>query len=268
MGKSNSGQNKLKEIFFNSEISIDKWENYFEIYEMYLNKFRGNNPKFLEIGVQHGGSIKMWDEYFENGEINGLDINPDCKSFENENINIYIGSQNDRKFLRHLANNLNRLDIVLDDGGHTMNQQINSFEILFPILKEGGIYICEDIESSYQNMYGGGPKRRGTFIEFCKNMIDILNANHSHYFTLKPSDLSKQIEYIHFYNNVVIIKKNKIEKFPVVINNGKKKTLKNNKRNKVSRIKLLLSKLISFVNYILGLLRLKPLYIGSTSQRL
>ena len=103
---------------------------------------------------------------------------------------------------------------------------------------------------------------------YFKNIVDILNANHSHYFTLKPSDLSKQIEYIHFYNNVVIIKKNKIEKFPIVINNGKKKTLNNNKRNKVSRIKLLLSKLISFVNYILGLLRLKPLYIGSTSQRL
>ena len=49
-----------------------------------------------------------------------------------------------------------------------MEQQLNTFKILFPILNDGGIYIVEDVESSYQNMYGGGPKRNGTFIEFSK----------------------------------------------------------------------------------------------------
>ena len=60
-----------------------------------------------------------------------------------------------------------------------MEQQLNTFKELFPILNDGGIYIVEDIESSYLNMYGGGYKRRGTFVEFSKNIIDFINANHS-----------------------------------------------------------------------------------------
>ena len=139
----------------------------------------------------------MWEKYFANATIFGIDINPDCKNLQTDEIKILIGSQNDKIFLQDASKKLDNLDIIIDDGGHTMEQQINTFEILFPILNQGGIYICEDVESSYQNMYGGGPKRRGTFIEYSKNLIDKLNANHSHFFTLKPSALSKQIEYIH-----------------------------------------------------------------------
>ena len=266
MGKIN--KKSLKNIFNEIDVSIHKWSNYFEIYERYFNDFRSKEPRFLEIGVQYGGSLKMWHEYFENGSIYGIDINPDCKKLENDNIKISIGSQNDKSFLKKFANEINTLDIIVDDGGHTMEQQINTFEILFPILNNGGIYLCEDVESSYQNMYGGGPKRNGSFIEYCKNLIDIINANHSHFFTLKPSKLSKQIEYIHFYNNIVVIKKHEILDFPHTIKNGKSQTINIDKRNKVNKFKLFLSKIISIINYILGVLRIKPLYIGSTSQRL
>ena len=270
MGKLKFGLNKrtLKEIFDEVEVSIHKWTNYFNIYERYFNSFRSKNPRFLEIGVQYGGSLKMWSEYFENAKIFGIDINPDCKKLEDENISIQIGSQNDKKFLKDFAEKIHSLDLIIDDGGHTMDQQINSFEVLFPILNEGGIYICEDIESSYQNMYGGGPRRKGTFIEYCKNLIDVINANHSHFFTLKPSSLSKQIEFIHFYNNVVVIGKKTIIEFPTHIKNDKKQTINNDKRYKVNKLKLFLSRIISAINYFLGLLRIKPLYIGSTSQRL
>ena len=90
------------------------------------------------------------------------------KIFAKDNIDIQIGSQNDKTFLRRYADDVKSLDIIIDDGGHTMEQQLNTFKILFPILNDGGIYIVEDVESSYQNMYGGGPKRNGTFIEFSK----------------------------------------------------------------------------------------------------
>jgi len=258
----------LETIFYEIDVSIHKWSNYFEIYERYLNEFRSKEPRFLEIGVQYGGSLKMWKEYFENGNIFGIDINPDCKNLESKDIKIHIGSQNDKSFLNNFAKDIKELDILVDDGGHTMEQQINTFEILFPILKDGGVYICEDVESSYQNMYGGGPKRNGTFIEYCKDLIDIINANHSHFFTLKPSKLSKQIEFIHFYNNVVVIKKRIINDFPINIKNGKALTLNIDKRHRVGNVKLLLSKIIGFINYFLGLVRLKPFYIGSTSQKL
>jgi len=258
----------LKNIFNEIEVSIHKWSNYFDIYERYFEKFRHEKPNFLEIGVQYGGSLKMWHEYFGNGKIFGIDINPDCKKLENDNIKISIGSQNDKLFLEKFAKEIKTLDLIVDDGGHTMEQQINTFEILFPILSNGGIYICEDIESSYQNMYGGGPKRNGSFVEYCKNLIDVINANHSHFFTLKPSKLSRQIEFIHFYNNMVVIKKNEILNFPYHIKNGKTQTIDIDKRKKVFKLKLFLSKVISLINFILGLLRLRPLYIGATSQRL
>ena len=133
----------------------------------------------------------MWKEYFINPIIYGIDINPDCKNLEEEGIKISIGSQNDKNFLIEFAKKTSMLDIIIDDGGHTMEQQINSFEILFPRLKEGGIYVVEDIESSYLNMYGGGPKRRGTFVEYSKNLIDSINANHSDFPALKNMAFKK-----------------------------------------------------------------------------
>ena len=148
-----------------------------------------------------------------------------------------------------------------------MEQQINTFEILFPIINDGGIYIVEDTESSYQNMYGGGPKRNGTFIEYSKKLIDSINANHSDFSTLSPSWYSKNIEFIHFYNNVVVFKKKKIESFPKNIRNKGASTLNKDKRNKVPKVKLFISSIISLINKMLGYLRIKPLYIGSTSQR-
>ena len=166
------------------------------------------------------------------------------------------------------ADDVKSLDIIIDDGGHTMEQQLNTFKILFPILNDGGIYIVEDVESSYQNMYGGGPKRNGTFIEFSKNLIDLINANHSDFINLKPNWYSKNIEFIHYYNNVVVFKKKSIEKFPINIRNRGVLTLNKDKRSKVPKLKLFASSVISIINKILGYLRLKPLYIGSTSQRL
>ena len=183
----------LKEIFDSSRVSIHKWENYFDIYEQYLNKYRGRNPRILEIGVQYGGSLKMWKEYFSNAQIYGIDINPDCKKLEEKYIDIQIGSQNDKNFLKNYSKYVNNLDVIIDDGGHTMTQQLNTFNILFPILNDSGIYIVEDTESSYQNMYGGGPKRKGTFVEFSKTLIDDINANHSDFINLKPNWYSKNI---------------------------------------------------------------------------
>ena len=86
----------LKEIFDSSKVSIHKWENYFAIYESYFDKFRKRNARVLEIGIQYGGSLKMWKEYFGNAKIFGIDINPDCKNLEEQNIDIQIGSQNDK----------------------------------------------------------------------------------------------------------------------------------------------------------------------------
>jgi hypothetical protein len=68
---------------------------------------------------------------------------------------------------------------LIDDGGHTMKQQINTFEEFFTSIAENGVYLCEDVHTSYWSKYGGGYKKSGTFIEYSKNFIDYINAWHS-----------------------------------------------------------------------------------------
>lgn len=97
-------QSDLEKYFrSNTKRLIHKCNNYFDIYERHFSRYRNKNVVLLEIGVSHGGSLQMWKNYFgENCKIYGIDIDPRCKEFEEENIEIFIGSQSDRKFLREV----------------------------------------------------------------------------------------------------------------------------------------------------------------------
>jgi len=114
----------------------------------------------------------MWKNYFgPKARIYGIDIKPECKQAEEEQIEIIIGDQEDRQFLRKLGRNIPRIDILIDAGGHSMKQQINTFEELFPHIDKNGVYLCEDLHTSYRKGAGGGYKKKGTFIEYSKNFI-------------------------------------------------------------------------------------------------
>jgi len=122
----------------------------------------------------------MWKKYFGAGaQIFGLDIDPQCKLFEEDRIRIFIGDQGDRQFLRLLKQQLPKLDILIDDGGHTMEQQIVTFQELFPHISANGVYMCEDLHTSYWRSYGGGYLNPNSFVEYSKRLIDYLNAYHS-----------------------------------------------------------------------------------------
>jgi hypothetical protein len=146
------------------------------------------------------------EKYFgKEAILYGLDINPRCKSLEEENVNIFIGSQSDRKYLRWLKTQIPKVDILLDDGGHRMKQQIITFEELFDHIKDDGVYVCEDCHTSYYPSYGGGYLRKGTYIEYAKRLIDKLTAWH---FTKLPADnFTKTVKSICFYNSMVVIEK-------------------------------------------------------------
>lgn len=192
----------------NNKRLIHKWEHYFDIYETHFSRFRGKEVHILEIGVSQGGSLQMWKSYFgDKAKIYGLDINPACKELEEENIQIFIGSQSDRQFLRQLKSQIPPLDILLDDGGHTMIQQIVTYEELFDHVKDDGVFMCEDLHTSYLLMYGGGYKRRGTFIEYSKDFIDQLNAFHSEQPGLRPSLFTKHVKSVHYYDGVIVLEK-------------------------------------------------------------
>jgi hypothetical protein len=195
-----------------------KWKHYFEIYDRHFSRFRGTEVHLVEIGVFHGGSLQMWKHYFgPKAKIFGIDINPHCKNLEEEQVRIFIGDQGDRKFLKSLAEKIPRIDILIDDGGHTMQQQINTFEEVFPCIDNNGVYLCEDLHTSYWPDYGGAYKKRGTFIEYSKNFIDYINAWHSLQTNrLSVTAFTKSVHSLHYYDSILVIEKRPIEKpFPL-----------------------------------------------------
>lgn len=189
---------------------IHKWHHYFDIYHNHFSRFWDQEITFLEIGVFHGGSLQMWKKYFgPKARIFGVDVDPRCQSLSDDQAKVIIGDQADRDFLRRLRRDIGPMDIVIDDGGHMMSQQIASFEELFPALKEEGVYLIEDLHTSYWDEHGGGFRRPGTFIEYSKSFIDRLNAWHSRDPNLMPDELTKTTTGIHIYDSVLVL-----EKFP------------------------------------------------------
>jgi len=206
--------NDLEKYFYNNNNRlIHKWVHYFEIYERYFSRFRNKEMVLVEIGVFQGGSLQMWKDYFGNKAIiYGIDIDPRCKEFEEENIKVLIGSQSDRNFLRTVCKKIPPIDILIDDGGHTMKQQIIGFEELFGHVKSDGVYLCEDTHTSYRLKYGGGYHRKGTFVEYSKVFIDLLNAYHSTEKRHQVNDFTKTVNSIHFYDSIIVIEKQIREK--------------------------------------------------------
>ena len=203
-----------KYFYSNTGRLIHKWKHYFEAYERHFARFRGTEVYVVEFGVSEGGSLQMWKNYFgPKAKIYGIDINPRCQALEEDRITIMIGDQEDRKFLRSVGRAMPRIDVLIDDGGHKMKQQINTFEELFPQIEPNGVYLCEDLHTSYWNNWGGGVKRDGTFIEYSKNFIDYIHAWHSeNQKALSVSEFTKSVHSLHYYDSILVIEKRPMER--------------------------------------------------------
>jgi hypothetical protein len=193
--------------------NMRKWDGYFEVYERHLERFRGQAVNVMEIGVSHGGSLQMWKTYFgPQARIFGVDIVPQSKLLEEDRVAIYIGDQRDRTFLERLRAEVPRLDVLIDDGGHRMAEQIATFEVLFPHVADDGVYVCEDVHTSYWEKWDGGLRRPGTFVEYAKGLVDQLSAWH----TADPAsyrvdEFTRTAHSMHFYNSMIVIEKRRMQ---------------------------------------------------------
>lgn len=191
----------------NAHKKLHKWVHYFDIYERHFERFRGKAPAVLEIGVMGGGSLAMWHEYFGQGsKIIGIDINPECKSHEAEDVEVFIGSQDDAKLINLIFQKYPDIDIVIDDGSHLMQHMISTFEIVYPRIAADGVYLVEDTHTCYWEPYGGGVNRPGSFIEMVKNKIDELNAVHTKG-VIPVSGFTRSTDSITIYDSVVVFEK-------------------------------------------------------------
>jgi UDP-N-acetylglucosamine transferase subunit ALG13 len=167
----------------------DKWF-YAKLYEELFSEFKEKELDLLEIGVNKGGSILLWERYFDKVNITGFDKNPNCVQW-NKHADIIIGHQGKTKALKSLTNKT--YDIIIDDGSHMMNHQIISFEYLWPYVKEKGFYIIEDVETSYISKY---INQSPTCVDYFKNVIDQINREHRN-----------DIDRIIFKKNIIVVRK-------------------------------------------------------------
>ncbi len=188
---------------------IDKWDHYFDIYHRHLQRYRGKAITLVEIGVFHGGSLQMWRHYFgPQARIIGVDINPRALELAEAGIEIVIGDQADPRFLADLAARVGPIDVLIDDGGHTMTQQIRTVQGLFEAVKSDGVLLVEDVHTSYWSEYGGGFRNPYSFIEFAKQLVDQLNAWYSRDAnSFQPNAFTQQTRSIHFYDSIVVFEK-------------------------------------------------------------
>lgn len=206
------------------ERTLIKMEHYLPVYDRLLAHLEGQKVSFLEIGVFRGGSVRMWRDFFAPGSsVAFIDIDPACKALELPGTDILISDQTDAAFLTGLGAKKGPFDLIVDDGGHKMHQQIASFRALWPHLKDCGTYIVEDTHTSYWPGFGGGFREPASFIEFAKGLVDRMHSwftEDDAGFPLHP--MARELGSIAFYDSLVVFEK-RLHEPPVSIQakNGK-----------------------------------------------
>lgn len=201
--------------------------NYTAVYDAFFHNMRYEKLKFLEIGFYQGSSARMWRDYFINAELHFIDIHEKWFTTYGQDLQttctFHVVDQSSAYLLQQfITKEGGYFNIIIDDGGHTMEQQITSFIVLFPHLTSGGIYVIEDLHSSYHTSWGGAgdwdhPNADGnTTIRFLQKLIDDLNYISSRTLCADihkcPSIIldqcniyQKQIKSIHFFRSLCFI---------------------------------------------------------------
>tara|TARA_B110001452_G_C15169027_1_gene406335 strand:- start:57 stop:857 length:801 start_codon:yes stop_codon:yes gene_type:complete len=220
----NFDKTKTYKSFKKSKYLSIKHKNYFYIYDNLFEKYRNKNITFVEIGIFSGGSLFMWRDFFgKKARIIGIDLNPEAKKFEKYGFEIIIGDQSSEAFWKKFFTKFGKVDLVLDDGGHTNFQQIITTNCCIPNIKDNGMLIVEDVHASFikQNWYNPS---KYSYINYCKKLIEDINFRFP---GLKKYifSLNKYIHSIQFYESIVAYKINrKLCKTNEFLSNSKKTT--------------------------------------------
>ncbi|MCX6785482.1 MAG: class I SAM-dependent methyltransferase [Candidatus Komeilibacteria bacterium] len=205
--------NKLGRIYGTDKIG----EHFYTPHYMtHLRRFKYKRINLFEIGVGGGpssyfgaNSLRMWKKYFPFGKIFSLDIH-EKSSFQENRIIIFQGNQIDKDFLNKIAAEMGELDIIIDDGSHMNAHVIETFNILFPKLKDGGIYVIEDTQTSYLEEYGGDSRDLNnpqTTMSYFKSLTDSLNSQEFVIPDYERNYFAKKIISMHFYHNLIFVYK-------------------------------------------------------------
>jgi len=183
-----------------------------DLYEEILAPYRQTATRVFEIGINKGGSIRMWKEYFPEATIFGLDSSKgvvrNMQAAKVDRVTALRLNQNDRDQLQDFADTYGlhaweKFVIGIDDGSHYWEDQIKSFQVLWPTIKDGGLYVCEDTLNSYYTKAGNDGQ---SAIDYFKGLVNELNF-HGDSDVSSPTEYQSTIGWIGFRYNVIFIKK-------------------------------------------------------------
>lgn len=195
----------------------DKWGQHFysPIYHSLFSHLCDQPVRLLEIGVGGygfkkigGASLRMWAEYFPSGRILGIDVAEKQLTLD-PRITVLQGSQVDTAFLARLGADHGPFDIIIDDGSHVPAHVVTSFDALFPHLADDGVYVIEDVQTSFWSQYGGSVLHGGATIGLARSILEYLNhaeisiADSGRFM---PA-IAKQIRSLRAYHNILVIEK-------------------------------------------------------------
>lgn len=211
----------LNEIFktVRSDKGVD-YHNYTPVYQSYFEPFRNDKFVFLELGLgdktslnREGEDLLAFQEYFPNAWIVGID-NDVNKLYSDKRIRTYCCDQTDEDKLKEIVKNEGSPFVIIDDCSHQKEPTIKSFEILFPLLKSGGLYCIEDVVApAYWAGWGGQESiYNSEFMKYFFWLVHQVNLKKKHNFPNPPNilgveDWIKEIDSIHFHHSQIIIKK-------------------------------------------------------------
>ena len=179
---------------------------FIEIYEAFFKNLRDKEINILEIGVDKGDSLRLWRDYFTKAKICGIDI--DKKNFTINDTEILTGDQSDYKFLQSIIDKYKNFDIIIDDGSHQSKHIIASFKFLFPYLNNNGMYVIEDLQTSYMPRYGGSRinlNKKNSSMNFVKSLSDSINYEKNDKPFFKKNNFDGKIKSIYFHQNIAFI---------------------------------------------------------------
>ncbi|NVM37126.1 MAG: class I SAM-dependent methyltransferase [Candidatus Lokiarchaeota archaeon] len=177
----------MNDIWNKEELWKSKKFSYAKAYKNIFLEFDFNaSINILEIGVNKTAGMYLYKQIFPNSNICGIDINPNTP--HSEVGRVWIGNEIDGKLLDTISEEEGPFDLIVDDGSHLQDHQIIIFEHMFPLLNPGGIYVCEDVHTSYHERYQNEDKFFGrkplnetvdneSFIDYSKRLVDLINFN-------------------------------------------------------------------------------------------
>jgi glycosyltransferase involved in cell wall biosynthesis len=203
----------------------DKWMLYLREYDRLFATYREKAISMLEIGIQNGGSLEIWSQYFPNAQkLIGCDINPDCAAlrYEDPRIAVIVGDATTTETQTKVLEQSATFDLVIEDGSHTSSDIVKAFARYFPALKTGGLFVVEDLHCSYWQEYEGGIFHPYSSITFFKHLADVVN--HEHWGVEKSradliggfkqlfevdfeEEMLSQISSIEFLNSICVVRK-------------------------------------------------------------